>query len=359
MGGGACKICSGCDPATAWQAFCDAVERLGGTVVQAEWGRNNVRTLVRCSVGHENMVMPYLVKDGGGICKTCAGVDSEASEAEFRKILGELGATLLEPYWLGAGRPHRVRCAAGHLSAPLPSNVRKRRSICPVCAGHNRGKGSEEFFAHLRGLGATIIDTEWKGGGAPHHVICVNGHDCYPRPNGIKRQRGICPTCAGQNMDEAAARFIANLEKFGATLLEERYLGANKPHRALCAEGHECYPWPTVLQQGGNPCRICAHRDWDAFYIVTDRARGRVKFGITSGDAQVRLKKHRRDGYGTLELLLTGMPGIEAPVLERSVMATLRLAGIDPLHGREYFDISALAVILDVAGGYGNGAEAA
>ena len=304
------------------------------------------------------MIHPGTLQQGGGICKTCAGLDPVASEAAFRAILAELGATLLEERWLGAGRPHRIRCKAGHLSAPLPSNVRKRRGVCPVCAGSYRGKGSEEFFARLRGMGMTIIDTEWKGGGAGHECICPNGHTCYPRPNAVKQGKGVCLTCAGQNMDEAAARFAANLEKFGARPLEP-YRGANKPHKAICADGHTCYPWPTVLQQGGGPCRICAHMEWDAFYVVTDREQGRVKFGITSGDAKVRLRKHRRDGYGTPELLLLGMPGIEAPALERSVMATLRLAEIDPLHGREYFDISALAVILDVASGYESESEAA
>lgn len=304
------------------------------------------------------MVLPNLVQQGGGICKTCAGLDPVASEAKFREALARLGATLLEPRWLGSIKPHRIRCKAGHLSSPMPVNVNKRRGVCAICAGSYRGKGSEEFFARLRELGVTVIDTEWKGGGAGHKAICANGHVCYPRPNAVRQGKGICLTCAGQNMDEAAVRFIANLGKFGAKLLEP-YRGAGKPHRAVCAEGHECWPWPTSLQQGGAPCRVCSHRDWDAFYVVTDRERGRVKFGITSGDGKIRLRKHLRDGFETVDLLLTGMPGTEAPQLERFVMATLRLAEIEPIQGREYFDISALAVILDVAEGYASGAKAA
>jgi hypothetical protein len=34
--------------------------------------------------------------------------------------------------------------------------------------------------------------------------------------------------------------------------------------------------------------------------------------------------------------------------LESSVLATLRLAEIKPVHGREFYDISALGVILDI-----------
>lgn len=358
QGGGICRVCAGLDPATAWQAFRETVKRLGGTVLESEWRNSNVRHLVRCAEGHENMVMPATVQQGGGICKTCARCDPAAAEAGFRQRLAERGAVLLEERWLGAAKPHRIRCAAGHLLTVTPHNVRGGKGICGTCAGNYRGKGSGEFFARLRELGATVIDTEWKGGGAGHHAICANGHDCYPRPNAVKQGAGICLTCAGQNMDEAAARFAANLAKFGATLLEP-YRGANKPHRAICAEGHECFPWPTVLQQGGGPCRVCAHRDWDAFYVVTDQARGRVKFGITSGDAKVRLRAHARAGYRTVDLLLAGLPGTAAPEMERAAIATLRLAEIDPLHGREYFDISALPVIFDVAGGYAPEAEAA
>jgi hypothetical protein len=38
--------------------------------------------------------------------------------------------------------------------------------------------------------------------------------------------------------------------------------------------------------------------------------------------------------------------------LEDEVRHTLNLAGIYPVHGREYFDISALPLILDVVDNY-------
>jgi hypothetical protein len=50
--------------------------------------------------------------------------------------------------------------------------------------------------------------------------------------------------------------------------------------------------------------------------------------------------------------LLTGLPGDVAPELEREVNATLALARLRPVKGREYFDIGALVVILDVVDKY-------
>jgi hypothetical protein len=86
---------------------------------------------------------------------------------------------------------------------------------------------------------------------------------------------------------------------------------------------------------------------WDAFYVVTGPAG--VKFGITSGDPRPRLRAHAAQGYRDVVRLATGLPGTVAPDAERAVMAALELAGEKPIRGREYFDISCVALVLDVA----------
>lgn len=83
------------------------------------------------------------------------------------------------------------------------------------------------------------------------------------------------------------------------------------------------------------------------FYVVTNAQQARVKFGITSGSTRQRLAAHRRSGYETVVRAITAFT--DAPKLESSILATLRLAGLAPVHGREYYDISALGVILDIA----------
>ncbi|WP_202234497.1 hypothetical protein [Actinacidiphila reveromycinica] len=49
--------------------------------------------------------------------------------------LEEIGATLLEPTWLGNQTSHRVRCAKGHHCTPRPTNVMSGQGICSICAG--------------------------------------------------------------------------------------------------------------------------------------------------------------------------------------------------------------------------------
>jgi hypothetical protein len=109
---------------------------------------------------------------------------------------------------------------------------------------------------------------------------------------------------------------------------------------------------PNGVQQGHGICRRCAGRVWDAFYVVSSDAN--FKIGVTSGDADIRLKAHRRDGYEDMVRLLTQMPPGQAAVLERICLAALADVKIEPVHGREYFAIEsgALATVLDIVDGW-------
>lgn len=99
--------------------------------------------------------------------------------------------------------------------------------------------------------------------------------------------------------------------------------------------------------QGHGVCRFCAGAEWDAFYVVTDG--GVAKFGITTGDGSHRLLTHAGQGYTEVVRLVTGLPGTVALDAENAVKSALALAGEKPVRGREYFDASCRALILDVA----------
>jgi hypothetical protein len=100
--------------------------------------------------------------------------------------------------------------------------------------------------------------------------------------------------------------------------------------------------------KGNGACWICGGKDWDVFYVLTAPELGRVKFGITSGDPRPRLASHRRAGYGTIVRLLTKLPSDAAVEAERAAIAALAAADIQPVHGREWFGIEALPVVLAV-----------
>jgi hypothetical protein len=118
----------------------------------------------------------------------------------------------------------------------------------------------------------------------------------------------------------------------------------------VCAEGHSCFPWPNNTQRGVGICRKCKSKIWDVFYVTTNPVAGRVKFGVTSTGEQRRLTTHRTTGYSEVVRVIRDLP--DALALEQNVLAALRDAGATSVQGREYFDIGALALVLDVADGW-------
>lgn len=328
------------------------VEELGGCVLEPTWLGVLGRYRVRCLHDHECTPKAKYVLEGGGICRTCSGNDPRAAEAAFRTRIKELGATILEPEWLGSDRPHRVLCAAGHAGMPRPSDVKQGDGICKTCAGTDSHVAEAAFRARVEELGGTILEPAWLGAIKPHRIRCAAGHEVRRPPNSIQQGGGLCRTCAGNDPKIAEAAFRARVAELGGVVLEPAWLGVKTPHRIRCALGHVSTPRPTAVQQGGGICRHCIGKAWDAFYIVLDEAGENVKFGITSGDARIRCASHARDGYGTTVRLMTGLPPGAARALEKAVLAALKLAGIEPIRGLEYFQAAALPLILDIADNY-------
>ena len=335
----------------AWDAFRARVDELGGEVLEPRWLGNGTPHRVRCSDGHDCAPRPSCVQRGQGICVVCVGHDSQRPEAEFRARLDDLGATLLEPRWLGIHKSHRVRCSAGHECTPRPTSDRRGHGICRTCAGMDPQASWAAFRARVDELGGEVIEPAWLGSGTPHRVRCANGHEGSPRPDNVQKW-GICRTCAGNDTKVAEAAFRARLAELGAVLLESAWLGAHSPHKVRCAQGHECTPRPHSVLQGNGVCRTCAGKTWDVFYVVADDINGVVKFGITSGDPRPRLYRHASDGLARVIRLVEGLPSDLAPRLERAVLGALRDARETPVRGVEYFPGRALGLILDVVDGW-------
>ena len=341
----------------AEMAFRSRMAEMGAAVL-GEYVNANTPVLARCPAGHDCTPRPHDVMRGIGPCNACGLVAggqarSRAAETVFRERLERLGATLLEPNWLGSGTPHLVQCPAGHRCTPRPSKVREDgRGLCSVCAGRSSAATQERFREALAHFGATLLESRWLGTDTPHAALCREGHSCAPRPNDMLRGFGPCRRCGGKDPGPAEAAFRARLAARGAFLLEPTYLGALTPHLVQCASGHLCRPRPADIQQGHAPCARCAGRGWDVFYVVANARDHLVKFGITGGDGSIRLSRHAQDAFTEVVRLVTGLPETVALDTERAVRAALALADERPLRGREYFDVSCLPLILDVAQGW-------
>ena len=237
----------------------------------------------------------------------------------------------------------------------MQKNEAKQRAA--AASNKVRGERSlAKFKACLDAIGAELLEPEWLGARAPHRVRCANGHDCAPMPNNVISGYGPCRTCKGTDPATSFAKFRARLDELGATLLEQTWLGSHVPHRIRCAAGHESSPQPGNVISGGGICPTCAniHKSltwgtpvWDVFYVVTGAAG--IKFGVTGGDPKERLAVHRRDGYADVVRVWTGLCDGLAKATEDTVLARLKCDGWTPVRGVEYFPPGALATVLRIA----------
>lgn len=273
------------------------------------------------------------------------------AEANYRVKLAEFGATPLYTTWLGNNKRHQARCTNGHECAPIPSNLQNGQGVCRVCAGNDPATAEAKFLTVLANMGATPLYPAWLGVESPHRVRCAAGHERMPRPHGVLAGQGVCLVCAGKDPVTAEANFRARLAELGATpLYTTPWRGIDTRYLVRCKAGHECTPTPHYVQSGGGVCLACARKTWDAFYVVVNRSHSRVKFGITAGHGRRRLGDHRSAGYSDVVLLAIDQP--DAAQIERAVIGALANAGVLPVKGREYFDVSALPLVLDVAAGW-------
>lgn len=63
----------------------------------------------------------------------------------------------------------------------------------------------ERFDRQVRELGGEPAYEVWQGTHKPHKVVCAEGHECKPRPDSVQRGNGICPTCANKKITRPAA----------------------------------------------------------------------------------------------------------------------------------------------------------
>src|SRR6266566_4479899 len=237
------------------------LSELGATLVDSDWHGGHNKHHIRCAAGHDCYSRPGDVIKGDGICRTCAGTDPRVSEAKFKARLAELGATLMEEKWLGSNTPHHVRCAAGHDRYPRPHDVIAGTGICRICAGIDSTTAAANFKSGLEALGATLLEPKWLGKDKPHRIRCAAGHEGTTSPGNIRQGRGVCRICAGLDPETVALNFREILKMLGATLIDTEWRGNQKRYRAMCANGHVCFPMPNSVQQGRGICRICSKRD--------------------------------------------------------------------------------------------------
>jgi hypothetical protein len=327
-------------------AFHVRVAGLGGRVLEATWLGAGKPHRVVCKEGHESTPRPAnLAKQG--ICRICSGLDPSSGEQSFRARVAELGGQILEPNWLGSKVRHRVICAHGHEVRALPNSVQQGQGLCLICAGKDPVTAERKFRENVAARGGLVLDIVWLGSSTPHRVLCDVGHESTVYPYDLASRPNLCSVCIGHSTPGAEKKFRDRVAELGGRVIEPLWLGSAIRHRVICPRGHGASVLPNSVQQGRGICRKCTGYVWDTFYVVVDGTNHRVKFGITTDDPRPRLATHRRAGYSTNVCVMRDLD--RADLLEAHVLRTLEDARVIPVQGREYYDVSALPLILDVA----------
>lgn len=152
-------------------------------------------------------------------------------------------------------------------------NVQEGNGICIVCAGKDSNAAWEAFKVRVTELGGQVVEPQWLGKDAPYRLICGKGHEVTTRPGHVREGRGVCRVCAGRNPATAWANFKDRIAKSGGRVLEPKWLGSRRPHRAISAVGHHCMPWPSSVQQGRYFCLACTLDKSSPDYIAWRAAR--------------------------------------------------------------------------------------
>lgn len=256
----------------ALDAFLASVAQAGARPADgAAWRGQDAPYALICANGHHCTPRPNNVKRGSGLCKTCAGRDSEAAQQEFLAGVGALGGRPAPgATWRGSNQPYPLICPAGHPCAPHPSSIRKGQGLCAVCADRDSEAAHAAFLQRIAQLGARpAADATWLGSDRGYPLICAEGHDCAPRPDHVKSGGGVCRTCARQDSDVAHATFLARIADLGAQPAPgATWQGSGVGYPLVCAAGHTCAPRPSAVLAGRGLCKTCASRDPDAAHAA-------------------------------------------------------------------------------------------
>jgi hypothetical protein len=214
-----CLECFSPASVAAWGKFQKRVEGLGGEVLDAEWRGSRQTYAVRCSAGHETRIWPIGLHQGRGICNVCSGQSPSAAWEDFKSLVAGLGGTVVESSWKGKDEPHACLCPEGHECRPRPGHLRKGIGMCRTCAGVEPRVAEAAFRARVEQLGGEVLEPTWLGNGKPHRIRCSQGHECTPAPSSVRHGNGICRICAGKTWDVfyVVADEINDTVKFGIT----------------------------------------------------------------------------------------------------------------------------------------------
>lgn len=316
--------------------------------------------------------------------RTVIRMSPEQARDWFLNWVAERGFVLPPDFiWVNSRTRYPATCPEGHPCGLLPHCLKAGQGGCRTCGRANAHKAGVarrdgkmrrtdrarlDFLAWVADNGFTLTDElVWKGVAKTYPATCPKGHPCNLRPNSIQQRQGGCLPCGRASRDnprtsestyhkarsiKARDEFLAWANAEGYRLQDFQWRGTLATYPAVCPRGHACQPCPGHVRTGVGGCAACKNKVFDVFYVVHNRDACVIKLGITSGDGRLRLRDHARNGFTGVLRVLTGLRQGEAFAMEQELLTLLKLSGVAPVQGREYFQDAITNVVL----GYVDGA---
>jgi hypothetical protein len=210
QGRGMCNICAGRDTETAKQNFYNTIKELGGEVI-GEYINKYTSVKCKCKNGHDCNPCPGSIQQGHGMCKICAGLDPETAKQNFYNTIKELGGEVIGKY-VGSDKPVKCKCENGHDCNPCPGSIQQGHGMCKICAGKDSETAKQNFYNTIKELGGEVIG-EYVNCDKPVKCICKNKHDCNPSPSNIQKGQGMCSICTTNGYSKVAIKWIESISK--------------------------------------------------------------------------------------------------------------------------------------------------
>jgi len=202
-----CSRCAGNDSETAKKKFHDNIKKLGGTVI-GKYINSSTQVECRCSEGHTCNPHPSSIQQGGGMCITCSN-NSEIAKHNFYTNIKELGGKVIGEYE-GKDIPVNCICSKGHHCSPRPNSIRNGQGMCITCAGKDPETVKQNFHDNIKKLGGTVIG-KYTYSDIGVDCICSKNHHCNPKPNSVQQGQGMCIICARKGYSKKAISWLNSI----------------------------------------------------------------------------------------------------------------------------------------------------
>jgi hypothetical protein len=256
-GRGLCGLCPKKVTKIAEQKFQSRLREMGAVQIGAYV---NVKTKVICKCINQHIceVSPNCVISGKGICTKCVHHDPEMAETEFRTRITEHKGKVIGKY-IGNKTEIECICENGHTYFPTPNEVQRHNMDFGRCTECQIEFNRKRFVEKLEALGVKLVG-KFVTLKTKVDCECINGHKCciVPRYLMKKTPRNVCKICIFESRSQRFADFV----KLCDGIQLGKYVGLTFPVLCLCINRHECYPRPGCMKEYIKykmlPCAKCS-----------------------------------------------------------------------------------------------------